>query len=282
MADVTIRFLPPAEPLRQAIAFYYVVRIGSEAVEDLLHPDGAHVRLVLAGDWRMSFANGGSASANGPNAFFTGPLSRAAMVHGGPHAVMVGVALWPPGWALLSDRSAADFIDALYPLADLLGEDAREVLEALLPLDDDSAYAGVLDRWLLSRLAARPPVDPIVAATHLGLEDVEVASVAEWARRLGCSTRRLERLTRDYIGLAPKRLLRRQRFLRSSASLRAEPLGGWSRVIDEGYADQPQFTREFKHFMGMSPRAYFARQTPLTTAAAIARKALAQSADGPV
>jgi AraC-like DNA-binding protein len=49
-------------------------------------------------------------------------------------------------------------------------------------------------------------------------------------------------------------------------------------VIDEGYADQPQFTREFKYFMGMSPRAYFARQTPLTTAAAVARKALAPSA----
>ena len=276
MADVTIRFLAPAAPLRQAIAFYYVVRIGDEAVEDLLHPDGAHVRLVLAGDWRMSFANGGDASASGPNAFFTGPLSRAATVHGGPHAVMVGVALWPPGWALLTDHSAGDYIDALYPLSDLLGDGAREMLEALMPLDDDDAYGRALDAWLLDRLAERPPVDPIVTATHLGLEDLEVVSVTEWARRLGCSTRRLERLTRDYIGLAPKRLLRRQRFLRSSASLRAAPLGGWSRVIDEGYADQPQFTREFKHFMGMSPRAYFARQTLLTTAAAEARKALAE------
>ena len=83
----------------------------------------------------------------------------------------------------------------------------------------------------------------------------------------------MERLTRDYIALPPKRLLRRQRFLRSSASPREEPMGGWGRVIDEAYADQPQFVRELKYFMGLSPRAYFARQTPLTTAAAVARKA---------
>ena len=102
--------------------------------------------------------------------------------------------------------------------------------------------------------------------------------MADWADRLGCSTRHLERLTRDHIGLPPKRLLRRQRFLRSSASLRGQPLGGWGRVIDDRYADQPQFIREFKYFMGMSPRAYFARETPITTAAAAARKAHALDA----
>lgn len=279
MSEVSVRFLPPAAPLRDAIIFYYVARIGDDGpVEDLLHPEGAHIRLLLQGDWRITFADGTSGSATGPGAVLTGALSRAATVRGTAGGVMVSVGLMPPGWSLLSDRCAADYVDALRPLSDLVGEAAGELLAAVGPLSDDRALGEALDDWFLQRRAARPPVDPLVARAHVGLEDEAVASVAEWAARLGCSTRQLERLVRDHIGLPPKRLLRRQRFLRSSASLREEPRGGWGRVIDDRYADQPQFIREFKYFMGMSPRAYFARETPMTTAAAASRKAQAGAA----
>jgi AraC-like DNA-binding protein len=274
MSDVSVRFLPPAPPLRDAIVFYYVVRIaGDRPVEDLLHPEGAHVRLLLSGDWRITFANGATRQAPGPSAVLTGALSRAAVVQGTPPAVMVSVGLMPPGWGVLTDRSAADVRDGLMPLSDFVGEAADELLQALLPLQDDDAYAAALDAWFLRRRASRPPTDPLVAAAHIGLQDEGVSTVAEWAQRVGCSTRQLERLVRDFVGITPKRLLRRQRFLRSSESLRGQPPGGWGRAIDERYADQPQFVREFKHFMGMSPRAYFARQSPLMTAGAEARKA---------
>lgn len=276
MSGVSVRFLPPDAALRDAIIFYYVVRIGPDAaVEDMLHPEGAHIRLLLAGDWRITFADGNVDSAKGPCATFTGALSRAATVRATPGAVMVSVGLLPPGWPLLTDLSAADYVDALHRLSDLVGSDADE-LAGLDPRMDDVSLGQALDAWFLKRRAVRPPTDPLVAAAHVGLEDEDVASVAEWARRVGCSTRQLERIVHDSIGITPKRLLRRQRFLRSSASVRAQPLGVWGRVIDERYADQPQFIREFKYFMGMSPRAYFARESPFMTAGAAARKAQPQ------
>ena len=273
MSDVSVRFLAPAPALRDAIIFYYVVRIGGDQpIEDLLHPEGAHVRLLLCGDWRITFADGGASDAPSPGAVLTGALSRAATVRGTAPGVMVSVGLMPPGWGVLTDRSAADVRDALLPLSDFVGETADDLLQALLPLDDDDAYAAALDAWFLRRRASRPPTDPLVAAADVGLQDEAVSTVAQWAQRVGCSTRQLERLVRDYVGIAPKRLLRRQRFLRSSQSLRGQPLGGWGRAIDESYADQPQFVREFKYFMGMSPRAYFARQSPFMTAGAQGRK----------
>ncbi len=277
MGEVSIRFLRPAAPLLDAVIFYYVVRIGPGGpVEDLLHPEGAHVRLLLAGDWKITFADGGSAAATGPSAVLTGALSRSATVQGSSSGVMVSVGLLPPGWGLLTDLSAAGYVDALRPLADLVGEAAAADLMATLdPQADDQAYASALDAWFMARRATRPTADPLVAGMHSGLLDEETASVAAWARRMGCSTRQLERVVRDYIGIPPKRLLRRQRFLRSSASLREQPLGGWGRAIDERYADQPQFVREFKYFMGMSPRAYFARRSPFMTAGAEARKEIA-------
>ena len=77
---------------------------------------------------------------------------------------------------------------------------------------------------------------------------------------MGRSPRQLERLTLTYFGLAPKALLRRQRFLRSFAAIREHPPGLWGRLIDPGYVDQSQFVREFRYFMGMPARAYFARE----------------------
>ncbi|WP_293472537.1 helix-turn-helix domain-containing protein [Phenylobacterium sp.] len=274
MGEVSVRFLPPAPALGDAVIFYYVVRNdGARPVEDLLHPEGAYLRLLLAGDWRIAFADGATHAAAGPHAVMTGALSRAARVWGGPGAVMVSAGLLPAGWPLLSDAAAAGYVDRLHPLSEVLGEAAAALLEAVAAAGGDAGYAAALDAWLLRRLEARAPLDATLVELHVALNDPEVASVADWAGRLGLSTRQLERLTRDYIGLPPKLLMRRQRFLRSSANLRAAPLGEWARVLDERYADQPQFVRDFKHFMGMAPRAYFARPTPLTTAAAAARKA---------
>jgi AraC-like DNA-binding protein len=274
MNEVSVRFLPPTPSLLDAIVFYYVVRIGDdEAVEDLLHPEGAHIRLLLAGEWQITFADGSTGSATGPVAVLTGALSRAATVRGASGGIMISVGLLPPGWALLTDLSAADYVDALNPLSDLVGDAAGELVEALAPLTDDAAYTQALDAWFLKLRAQRPPMHPLVAGVTIGLVDEAVVSVAEWARRLGCSTRQLERVVRDVIGITPKRLLRRQRFLRSSVSLRERPLGGWGQAIDESYADQPQFIREFNYFMGMPPRVYFARKSPFMTAGAEARKA---------
>jgi methylphosphotriester-DNA--protein-cysteine methyltransferase len=101
-----------------------------------------------------------------------------------------------------------------------------------------------------------------------------VRSVAEWARRLGRSPRQAERLALTYFGMSPKALLRRQRFLRSFAAIREQPPGLWGRMIDPGYADQSQFIRDFRYFMGMPPRAYFARDFSFMRAAGKARAAL--------
>ncbi len=45
-------------------------------------------------------------------------------------------------------------------------------------------------------------------------------------------------------------------------------------MIDPGYVDQSQFIRDFRYFMGMPPRAYFARDFSFMRAAGKARAAL--------
>src|SRR5688572_5946739 len=121
--EVSVRFFRPAPALRSAISTYYVLRIGGdEPLEDLLHPEWANLRLLLAGAWGVTFTDGTEAADPAPAAMVTGTLSRSAAGRG--YGLMVGVGLLPAGWALLTGRSAADYVDSLHPLSELVGASA--------------------------------------------------------------------------------------------------------------------------------------------------------------
>ena len=79
-------------------------------------------------------------------------------------------------------------------------------------------------------------------------------TVAELVRRSGASQRTVERLCRRAFGFTPKLLLRRQRFMRSLADFVLDPTLKWIDAIDSQYHDQAQFVRDFRQFMGMTPR----------------------------
>jgi AraC-like DNA-binding protein len=143
----------------------------------------------------------------------------------------------------------------------------------LLAVDGDEAIYAVLDEVLLSMLTDRPEA-ATVAAAHAALQDPKVQTVADWSEAFGLSSRQLERFSLRYFGLSPKRLLRRQRLLRTLAAMREAPQGTWSQQIDHQFADQAHFIHEFNYYMGISPSAYLARVQPIMAEAWKRRKAL--------
>ncbi|GGR66577.1 AraC family transcriptional regulator [Micromonospora fulviviridis] len=108
--------------------------------------------------------------------------------------------------------------------------------------------------------AWEPAPDPLAAeATGLVEEiraDRSVLRVDDFARRHGVSTRRLQRLFLDHVGVGPKWVIRRYRLQEAIEQAAAGPLD-WSRVAaDLGYADQAHLVREFTAVAGVSPAAY--------------------------
>ncbi len=85
--------------------------------------------------------------------------------------------------------------------------------------------------------ASAPPADPQIS--------------------LGMTERTLSRLCQRVFGFAPKRLLRRQRFLRTLADIGDRLDQPLATLLDGGYFDQSHFNREFRAYMGMTPLAYF-------------------------
>ncbi|MBB5829480.1 helix-turn-helix domain-containing protein [Micromonospora carbonacea] len=168
------------------------------------------------------------------------------------------------------------------PVAELTGE--RRPLPAGLvggrhPCDGtDDERAATLDALLLtwhprpvslpaSRSAAGVPATGLPAADPPTAEamalageiraDRSVLRVDDLARRHGTTTRRLQRLFLDHVGVGPKWVIRRYRIQEAIEHAAGGGPVDWAAVAaDLGYADQAHLIREFAAATGLTPAAY--------------------------
>jgi len=263
----------PAQALSGAVTTYYLVKVtGPGTVRDQIFPEWPNYRLILSGDWEAKFPDVDVEPV--PVDGVTGTLERAVWVTGSA-GLMVGVGLMPQGWARFTAQSVDGFTNRMRPLADALGPASDEMHRRLVAAaaEGEDAIFAVLDEMLLSLLTDAPEA-ALVADAHAALQDPQVQTVSDWADALGLSSRQLERFSPRYFGLPPKRLLRRQRLLRTLATMREADGGTWSQALDGQFTDQAHFIHEFNYYMGTSPKAYLARPQPIMADAWKRRKAL--------
>ncbi|MDJ0979525.1 MAG: helix-turn-helix domain-containing protein [Erythrobacter sp.] len=288
---ITIRFALPCEALRPYVTTYYLTQAQTSKsdplIEDYLHPEWANLRSISEG-W-ASAAIGGGPLEPSPAFAVTGPTSQATRFRIGDRQTQVaggswGIGLLPLGWAKLTGASAHAYADRV---ADGNADPAFDQLRALGPElakrfngepRDFAQDIALIDEHL-TRLLDRPISGAeAIAAVNAALVDPDVASAAQLADAVGMTLRSLERLSRRAFGFPPKLLLRRQRFLRCLSQFMLDPSLKWLNTLDTQYHDQAHFVRDFKRFMGMTPRQYAKLDKPLLIAAAQARMAIAGEA----
>lgn len=270
-----MRFHLPSPELRGCVSSYYLLRAGDQPVDDRLHPEWGNVRFTLSGRWASSLEAAsvpGATGAEAPVATLFGPTSRSVRIQGQPGSAVLGIGLLPMGWARLVRVPASRFANRVAPLAELLGRHADLIAEALCHAPDDAARFARLDRCLRTLLRGAPDADPHIGPIHKALVSGEIGTVQAFATALGLQERTLQRLTPRLFGFPLKALLRRQRFLRTLDRIAHNPGRPLSELMDEGYADQPHFVREFRAFMGLSPTAYFAEPRVVMRLAAAERE----------
>lgn len=196
--------------------------------------------------------------APGPGNWVTGPETRRRFdVELRGEGSTVGVAFHVGGTLAFSAGRPASVIDASVPAEDWFpGIDADF---ATLP-PTASAAAPLLDAWLLAR---EPQVDPAYTRFReavAALDDPDVSSPAQLARRVGCDVRTLQRRFHHYAGIGPKWMLMRARVRDAVGALDR----GWDGTMAElaasfGWFDQSHFARDFHAVTGETPSAYRAR-----------------------
>ena len=273
--EVSLRYRLPAEPLRDYVSAYHFVRVGPTPdgpIEDLFYPGWANLRFTLAGDgWSARI--GDVPFAPVPAAALFGVTSRAATVRV-ETGMLVGAGLTPLGWARLFGEDASRFADRISDLRELIADEVDTLFARLRSVQGNEDHAAVLDHWFASRLARRPDPDALVLAVHWLFMDPAIGRAEDVAAGIGLSQRQTVRVARRLFGLAPKLLLRRQRFMRTLMELRKPDSRPWVERLDAGYHDQPHFVRDCRRFLGMPPSRFFALPRPILEASTTARARL--------
>jgi AraC-like DNA-binding protein len=84
-----------------------------------------------------------------------------------------------------------------------------------------------------------------------------MTSVEELASRAKLTTRTLQRLFGQYVGIGPKWVINRYRIHEAIAQLQTGGPIDWMEVaLALGYFDQAHFIRDFRKLVGSSPSAY--------------------------
>lgn len=264
-STITVHFFQPSPALRPYFTAFYLTEIETPPgtlVDDYLHPEWAALRFTQ-GTPPIASVGPGPMRPQWPFVA-NGPTSKT--IHFGVETSRIwGIGLQPLGWAkfvsvpanflanVTVDGATHPAFERFAPLRDILFNGG----------DDPAAEAGRIDAHMTTLAELPVPNEAQIAACHAAVLDPHVGAVSDLRERLGLPIHSLERLTRRYFGFSPKLLLRRQRFLRSVAQFMLDPSLNWIGALDGQYHDQAQFVRDFRNFMGMSPRRYAAMPHPI-------------------
>jgi AraC-like DNA-binding protein len=168
----------------------------------------------------------------------------------------VATRLTPAGARALLGRPVASVADRFVD-ARPLGLDLADAI-AGVPLD---AAVALLDEALVAVLPDAPdPAAELAAAALERLEaDRSLRRVGDLAGALGVSSRSLQRLFADYVGVAPAEVVRRLRLQEAAAAATSQAPVDWARLAAElGYCDQAHLVRDFTNTIGTPPARYAA------------------------
>jgi AraC-like DNA-binding protein len=246
---VPYREQAPSSALRPYVACYWTVT----ATEGLVPahrvlPDGCMDLLLRVG-------SDGNVEAN-----VVGTMTCALVSPISPVTGFAGIRFRPGEALAFLDVAAGDARDAVLSPLDAGLVDIDALLETVAR-NAPSAWAAVLDSWLLSRITRARAADARVrSAVHRLSSSGGNARVARLAAAVGLSERQLERAFGERVGVSPKvlaRVLRLQALVACFGRLAASavvPRVSWAGVAAElGLADQAHLVREVRALAGVTP-----------------------------
>lgn len=177
----------------------------------------------------------------------------------GGAGLAVGTKFRPGGFAPFVGRPIHAINDRAVPLPELFGADGA-TLDATLTAahGDPDRHLDAVEAFLLARL---PEPDERLALVQAIVEAMRTAgpgvTVAGLAASHGVSTRTLQRVFRDAVGVGPKWVLSRYRIHDAAERLATgEADDAADLALELGYFDQSHFTRDFTAQVGVAPVAY--------------------------
>ena len=269
MSEVSLRYHERAAPFGLARHVKCVWRLQGPASEHTVPepviPDGCVEIVLNLGDPFLRHRGPGQRQAQ-PLLLVAGQLTEAITIEPSGRVDLLGVRFHPWSAAAFLGVSARELQDEVLGLDEVRPELAGPL--GVLSGAPPERCEALLEKLLIRRGSAVRPLVPGLArlAAHVAEHRpaMSVNGIARWA---GLSTRRVQGLFAEHVGMSPKQLMRIRRFQRALGLARSEPALSWSSIaVRAGYYDQAHLVHESRALAGCPPSALVMRGAGLTEA----------------
>jgi AraC-like DNA-binding protein len=173
----------------------------------------------------------------------------------------------PTGFNKLFRLPTHEIVNQILCMDDILYSGYKDFIEQMYMAADVMGMASLADAFLLSYLKKQKPIDHNDTITCLSNSMIKKdghINIDKLAFDANMSTRNLERLFTEQVGISPKLLCCISRFTHAFELKLKKPELDWTSIAYQcGYFDQMHLIKDFRKFAGYTPSA-FIKQTPLT------------------
>ncbi len=219
-------------------------------------PNGCiQIVLNLSSDSLTDCGENGAVTRNVPRAIVVGARGRYEVIDTRDLAELAGIIIRPGGFARLFRERADLFFEQSISLDSVWRE---PVIDELCDVASPGEKLCRLEHLLIGLVSADIARSEMVDHA-IYLFRKKQLSVAECARSVGISERRLSQVFREEVGLAPKMWCRIHRFQAATRALHEGVDVPWAELaLRCGYYDQSHFANDFRAFSGIDPTTYCA------------------------
>lgn len=248
--------IQPPPSLAHLVACLWEVRVPTIAENRVRILPNACIDIVI---YATDTSHGeGAAEVVGPphRSFVVGSTLRSFIVRSSGARRILGASLIPAGVQPLLGVPARIIADRIMLLDDVIGSSALEIEEYILSSAADHMLARLGDA--LIRLGGYREAHSVAARV---VHQVRTAGgqnrIDAVANDINLSTRQLERVFREHIGLGPKTYSQLVRFDRAARGISSRGTMPWTHfALTHGYSDQAHFINDFRQFAGVTPAQF--------------------------
>ncbi|MFE9695165.1 DUF6597 domain-containing transcriptional factor [Micromonospora sp. NPDC005806] len=189
-----------------------------------------------------------------------GPLRRPWVRNLSGTGWALGVMFRPGGFRELLGGPISTLTDRDVPIGEVFGPAGDQFAAAVRGVVTDEERFALAAAFFADRLVA-PSAEQlaVTAAVERLIDDEAIVRVADLAQACHWSSRHLQRLFADYVGVTPKWAIRRYRLVNAAERVARQQDVEWDLLVHElGYSDQSHLVRDFTGVIGMSPARYAA------------------------
>ena len=269
---INVRYEAPEGQLAKSVSSFYRFEYQGDNLSEPERADRAQLRFQLHGGGEYRFT-GGHVVETFPITIICPTSAPFHSVASNP-LIVFGWGMLPAGWAGLVGKSDKDYCDTAIDAREIFGNSIMHWFEKLANANsfDEQLAIAKSAAAVLHAKTEHAPIEFINKVDNWLLEHVD-PDVELLAHATGLSPRQLERMTKRYYGMPPKKLARKYRALRAAQMLaHGDSLD--DNEVGMAFYDQSHLIREVKQFTGLTPSQLRAGVSELTQATMEGRHAL--------